>query len=171
MLTWHKDDCDFRRCCLVRRVYCQAHNLSTSQELRCVLMASGGLCLRREFDSSRPVSNSPGCRLPGIVSRLQCNTMSTTTTVTVLTPAQRFEQLLRVQQTAAEMAIATAPNVQILGPVDGPEQAQILSVEAQRFVAILHRCFNARRKELLARRVTRQYEIDAGVGLGKELDC
>jgi len=65
------------------------------------------------------------------------------------------------------MPIAVAPHVQILGPVDGPEQAQILSVEAQKFVAILHRCFNARRKELLARRVTRQYEIDAGVGLGK----
>jgi hypothetical protein len=37
-----------------------------------------------------------------------------------------------------------------------------MSVDAQRFVAILHRAFNARRKELLARRVTRQYEIDAG---------
>lgn len=94
--------------------------------------------------------------------------MSTTTTVEVLTPAQRFQQLLQLQDTAANMAIATAKGVQILGPVDGPEQARILSVEAQNFVAILHRCFNGRRKELLARRVTRQYEIDAGVGLGKQ---
>lgn len=64
------------------------------------------------------------------------------------------------------MAIHQAPGISILGPVDGPEQARILSVEAQAFVATLHRCFNTRRKELLARRVTRQYEIDAGVGLG-----
>jgi malate synthase len=83
----------------------------------------------------------------------------------VLTPAQRFQQLLQLQETAATMAIAQAPGVSILGPVDGPEQAKILSVEAQKFVATLHRCFNNRRKELLARRVTRQYEIDAGVGL------
>lgn len=65
------------------------------------------------------------------------------------------------------MPIAQAPGVQVLGPIDGPEQARILSVEAQRFVAILHRCFNGRRKELLQRRVTRQYEIDAGVPLGE----
>lgn len=93
--------------------------------------------------------------------------MSATTTVEVLTPAQRFQQLLQREETAATMAIQQAPGVTILGPVDGPEQAKILSVEAQKFVAILHRCFNNRRKELLARRVTRQYEIDAGVGLGR----
>jgi hypothetical protein len=95
--------------------------------------------------------------------------MSATQTVQVLTPAQRFQQLLQLQETAATMAIAQAPGVSILGPVDGPEQAKILSVEAQKFVATLHRCFNNRRKELLARRVTRQYEIDAGVGLGRSL--
>lgn len=43
-----------------------------------------------------------------------------------------------------------------------PEHASILTVEAQRFVATLHRCFNARREELLHRRVSRQYEIDGG---------
>lgn len=101
-------------------------------------------------------------------NRTKTNAMSTTITVEVLTPAQRFQQLLQLQETAANMAIATAKGVQILGPVDGPEQAKILSVEAQNFVAILHRCFNSRRKELLARRVTRQYEIDAGVGLGEQ---
>eukprot|EP00775_Hariotina_reticulata_P005060 gene5060-5301_t len=59
------------------------------------------------------------------------------------------------------MTIATAPGVQIVGTV-APEQVVILSVDAQRFVATLNRCFNGRRKELLQRRVTRQYEIDAG---------
>lgn len=47
------------------------------------------------------------------------------------------------------------------------EHAEILTVEAQRFVATLHRCFNGRRKELLHRRVMRQYEIDAGQLPGK----
>eukprot|EP00879_Flechtneria_rotunda_P006759 GHRR01007103.1.p1 GENE.GHRR01007103.1~~GHRR01007103.1.p1 ORF type:complete len:246 (+),score=50.02 GHRR01007103.1:43-780(+) len=59
------------------------------------------------------------------------------------------------------MSVQTAPGVSILGPCS-PEHAQILTVDAQRFVATLHRCFNARRKELLHRRVTRQYEIDNG---------
>jgi len=31
VLTWQEDDCDFRRCCLVRRVYRQAHNWSIAQ--------------------------------------------------------------------------------------------------------------------------------------------
>lgn len=48
-----------------------------------------------------------------------------------------------------------------MGPVL-PEQADILSVEAQNFVAALNRCFNGRRKELLERRVVRQQQIDAG---------
>lgn len=61
----------------------------------------------------------------------------------------------------AQMPIQTAPGVQVLGNV-APDQVEILSVEAQRFVATLHRCFNTRRKELLHRRVMRQYEIDAG---------
>lgn len=93
-------------------------------------------------------------------------TATTTQVVEALTPAQRFQQLLTLTETAANMPIAQAPGCQILGPVDGPEQAKILSVEAQKFVATLNRCFNNRRKELLARRVTRQYEIDAGVPLG-----
>ncbi len=41
------------------------------------------------------------------------------------------------------MSIKTAPGVAILGPVTA-EQAQVLTVGAQEFVATLHRCFNAR---------------------------
>jgi malate synthase len=63
-------------------------------------------------------------------------------------------------QTAA-MPIQCAPGVQVLGTCTA-EHAEILTVDAQRFVAALHRCFNGRRKELLHRRVMRQYEIDAG---------
>jgi malate synthase len=44
--------------------------------------------------------------------------------------------------------IKTAPGVQIAGPVT-PEHADVLTVEAQAFVATLNRCFNARRKALL----------------------
>jgi malate synthase len=57
--------------------------------------------------------------------------------------------------------IPTAPGVQILGPV-APEQAGILSLQAQTFVATLHRCFNPHRLALLRRRDERQLEIDAG---------
>jgi malate synthase len=43
-----------------------------------------------------------------------------------------------------------------------PEFAQILTAEALGFVAKLHRQFDARRHELLARRAVRQREFDAG---------
>src|SRR5438105_8741610 len=43
-----------------------------------------------------------------------------------------------------------------------PEFAQILTPEALAFVAKLHRKFEARRQELLARRAARQKEFDAG---------
>ncbi len=43
-----------------------------------------------------------------------------------------------------------------------PEFAQILTPEALAFVANLHRQFEARRRELLARRAARQKEFDAG---------
>lgn len=59
--------------------------------------------------------------------------------------------------------IQTAPGVTITGPVNGPCQAEILSVHAQKFVATLNRCFNARRKELLKRRNARQAQLDAGI--------
>src|SRR5258706_3085160 len=44
-----------------------------------------------------------------------------------------------------------------------PEFAQMLTPEALAFIARLHRQFDARRKELLARRAARQKEFDAGV--------
>ena len=51
--------------------------------------------------------------------------------------------------------------VQILGAMP-PEYAQILTPEALAFLARLHRQFNARRLELLQRRVERQKQLDAG---------
>ena len=51
--------------------------------------------------------------------------------------------------------------LQINAPVS-PAYAEILTPEAQRFVASLAAQFDARRKELLARRQVRQAEIDAG---------
>jgi malate synthase len=51
--------------------------------------------------------------------------------------------------------------LQITAPVT-PAYAEILTPEAQRFVASLAAQFDARRKDLLARRQVRQAEIDAG---------
>jgi malate synthase len=51
--------------------------------------------------------------------------------------------------------------VSISGRV-APELAQILTSEALAFVAALHRQFESRRQELLARRAARQREFDAG---------
>ena len=51
--------------------------------------------------------------------------------------------------------------LQINAPVS-PAYAEILTPEAQRFVASLAAHFDARRKELLARRQVRQVELDAG---------
>lgn len=59
----------------------------------------------------------------------------------------------------------TAPQlpagVTITAPIT-PEYAEILTPEALEFLATLHRRFNARRLELLARRTERQRAIDAG---------
>jgi hypothetical protein len=52
--------------------------------------------------------------------------------------------------------------VVVLGAV-APDQEHILTVPAQVFLATLQRCFNGRRKELLARRDARQQQLDAGV--------
>ncbi|BCL76230.1 malate synthase [Jeongeupia sp. HS-3] len=51
--------------------------------------------------------------------------------------------------------------VEIHAPIS-PEFAAILTPEALAFVAKLHRAFEGRRQELLARRVLRQQELDAG---------
>ncbi len=51
--------------------------------------------------------------------------------------------------------------IEILAPIT-PEFAQILTPDAIAFVAKLHRAFNGRRLELLARRKQRQAQLDAG---------
>ncbi|TFH05872.1 MAG: malate synthase A, partial [Spirochaetales bacterium] len=48
---------------------------------------------------------------------------------------------------------------------DHDEGARVLTTEAQRFLAALHREFNSRRLALLAERETRQAAIDAGMNL------
>lgn len=52
-------------------------------------------------------------------------------------------------------------NVNILGELNDKTR-QILNKDAVVFLALLHRTFNQRRKELLQRRVTRQAELDKG---------
>lgn len=70
---------------------------------------------------------------------------------------------------ATNAAIATVtpiaesqPGIQVLGKMT-PQFATILTPEALAFVAKLHRQFEARRLDLLARRAARQKEFDAGV--------
>ncbi|KAL2106685.1 hypothetical protein VUR80DRAFT_6343 [Thermomyces stellatus] len=57
---------------------------------------------------------------------------------------------------------AILQGVNVLGEVQH-HQRQILTPQALAFLALLHRSFNARRKELLKRRAIRQAEIDRGV--------
>ncbi len=59
------------------------------------------------------------------------------------------------------MSSALPAGVQITGPIT-PEFAQILSKDAVALLALLHRAFEARRQELLARRAARQKEFDSG---------
>jgi len=54
------------------------------------------------------------------------------------------------------------PNGVAISEPATPEYAQILTSEALEFVAKLHRSFEPRRQELLARRIARQKEFDAG---------
>jgi malate synthase len=56
---------------------------------------------------------------------------------------------------------AALSSVELLGPVDG-RAAEVLTPDALAFVAELHRRFDARRRELLQRRVERQKRFDAG---------
>jgi len=58
--------------------------------------------------------------------------------------------------------ITTPEGVQVLAEVT-PAQAEILTTEALALVAKLHRAFEPRREELLAARVTRAAQLDAGV--------
>ena len=57
--------------------------------------------------------------------------------------------------------VADSKHAAVLGRVT-PDFAQILTPEALAFVAALQRKFDARRKELLARRAARQKEFDSG---------
>src|SRR3974390_352041 len=57
--------------------------------------------------------------------------------------------------------ISFPAGVEVLGKIT-PQQAEILTPDALAFVAKLHRQFESRRQELLARRAVRQREFDAG---------
>ncbi|MFM9887119.1 MAG: malate synthase A, partial [Burkholderiales bacterium] len=59
------------------------------------------------------------------------------------------------------MITAVSAEIEITGAVS-PEFAEILTPQALAFVTKLHRQFEPRRKELLARRAARQLELDAG---------
>ena len=61
--------------------------------------------------------------------------------------------------------MGTVQGVEITGPVDD-RFAEILTEEAQSFLADLHRAFDARRLELLEARKERAAELDAGGTLG-----
>ncbi|MFP3940939.1 MAG: malate synthase A [Thermoanaerobaculia bacterium] len=63
------------------------------------------------------------------------------------------------------MTIAVHPDLEVRGRV-GAEEEHILSEEALRFVARLHRELEPRRRELLDRRVARDRELAAGAELG-----
>ncbi len=70
-------------------------------------------------------------------------------------------QISKMQSTAQKMN-ALPEGVVISGPMTA-DFARILTPEALAFVAQLHRQFDARRQELLARRAERQKQFDAGV--------
>lgn len=57
---------------------------------------------------------------------------------------------------------AIIEGVSILGPLN-EQTRKILNKEATAFLALLHRAFDTKRKELLQRRVIRQAEIDKGI--------
>jgi len=65
-----------------------------------------------------------------------------------------------VSAPAAKSASLPA-GIEITGPITS-EHAQILTPQALAFVALLHRQFDGRRQELLARRQLRQRDFDAG---------
>ena len=77
-------------------------------------------------------------------------------------PARHIPPGTIITFTEKVMTPAANPDgIRILAPVSS-EHAAILTQDAIAFVAGLQRRFNARRLELLARRVTRQAELDAG---------
>ena len=62
---------------------------------------------------------------------------------------------------SAVKKVLQSENIVVFGKVNG-EYESILTPDALRFVAKLHRRFNTTRLELLARRIGRQVEFDAG---------
>jgi len=74
---------------------------------------------------------------------------------------QAPQDLPVLRDAQAPRGLQVPQGVQILGAMP-PEYAQILTPEALAFLARLHRQFNARRLELLQRRVERQKQLDAG---------
>lgn len=58
--------------------------------------------------------------------------------------------------------MASVEGVSVHAPLND-QTRKILNKEATAFLALLHRSFNARRKELLQRRDIRQVELDKGV--------
>ncbi len=73
-----------------------------------------------------------------------------------------FPLQISKMQSAAQKMNALPEGVAISGPMTA-DFARILTPEALAFVAKLHRQFDARRQELLARRAERQKQFDAGV--------
>ena len=72
--------------------------------------------------------------------------------------------LQKVFHTASEMSNTESilQGVAILGPLND-QTRKILTKDATAFLALLHRSFNGKRKELLQRRDIRQAELDKGV--------
>ena len=63
--------------------------------------------------------------------------------------------------TTGYKAVAGVPGMEVAG-LDLPGADQVLTTESLAFLAGLHRAFDARRRELLARRIDRQARLDAG---------
>ncbi|MEA2572013.1 MAG: malate synthase [Acidobacteriota bacterium] len=61
----------------------------------------------------------------------------------------------------SELAVAAVEGVEIVGAMNADRES-VLTPDAIRFVAALHREFNPRREELLARREARKARLDAG---------
>jgi malate synthase len=64
-------------------------------------------------------------------------------------------------KSGSKPGLATASGIAIKGPL-GPRHGEILTKDALAFVAELHRTFNAKRHELLARRADMQHRFDGG---------
>src|SRR5437879_848093 len=66
-----------------------------------------------------------------------------------------------MSEVTVQAMVQAAQDVEVLAPVH-PQWESILTPEALAFIAALHREFNPRRVELLARREARKQRLDAG---------